>query len=125
MKSQPFGLGEFLVKSLLRKVRRFLKKDVRMVIRYRNKNNLIYRNNLSTCNQFIDYLKFFSMNELPDFISYENHLKNAVVQNSKILDYNTFNFKWDQLCFLESYHIKRRKPELNHGIKASKEFTLF
>ena len=168
--------GEFLVKGLLRKVRRFLKKDVRMVIRYRNKNlglycstkdkipsdqrsNVIYEikcpgcggtyigktdrclsvrlsehstrhdqpmfRHLSTCNQFIDYLKFFSMNELPDFISYENHLKNAVVQNSKILDYNTFNFKWDQLCFLESYHIKRRKPELNHGIKASKEFTLF
>ena len=65
------------------------------------------------------------MNEPPDYISYENHLKNAVVQNSKILGYNILNFNWDQLCFLESYLIKTRKPELIHGIKASKEFTLF
>ena len=65
------------------------------------------------------------MNELPDYISYENHLKNAVMQNTKILDYNIFNFKWDQLCFIESYDIKTRKTELNHGIKAPKEFALF
>ena len=168
--------GEFLVKSLVRKMRRFLKKDVGIVVRYRNKNlgiycstkdkipsdqrsNIIYEikcpgcggtyigktdrclsirlsehgtrddqpmfRHLSSCDKFIDYLNFFSMNELPDYISYENHLKNAVMQNTKILDYNIFNFKWDQLCFLESYHIKTRKPELNHGIKASKEFALF
>ena len=168
--------GEFLVKSLVRKMRRFLKKDVGIVVRYRNKNlgiycstkdkipsdqrsNIIYEikcpgcggtyigktdrclsirlsehgtrddqpmfRHLSSCDKFIDYLNFFSMNELPDYISYENHLKNAVMQNTKILDYNIFHFKWDQLCFLESYHIKTRKPELNHGIKASKEFALF
>ena len=80
---------------------------------------------LSTCDQFIDYTKLFSINELPDFISFEKLLMNAVVQNSKILDYNMFNFKWDQLCFSELYYIKQRKPELNHGIKASKEFAVF
>ena len=34
---------------------------------------------LSTCDEFLNYLEFFSMNELPDYISYENHLKDAVV----------------------------------------------
>ena len=125
--------GKFLVKGLVRQVRRFLKKDVRIVVRYRNKilgiycstkdkipsdqrSNVIYEINqspgfgctyigktdrclsirlsehgtrddqpmfrhLSSCDKFIDYLNFFSMNELPEYISYENHLKNAVMQS--------------------------------------------
>ena len=168
--------GEFLVKSLVRKLRRYLKKDVRIITRYRNKklsmfcstkdkipfgqrSNVIYeidcpgcggkyigkterclslrltehgtRNDqpmfrhLKECSKFIDYTKMFSMNEDPDFISFDNHLLNAVLHNSKILDFNMYNFKWDQLCFLESFYIKHRKPGLNHGIKASKDFTLF
>ena len=80
---------------------------------------------LKECSKFIDYTKMFSMNEDPDFISFDNHLLNAVLHNSKILDFNMYNFKWDQLCFLESFYIKHRKPGLNHGIKASKDFTLF
>ena len=67
----------------------------------------------------------FAINESPNYVSFESHILNAVLQNYTILDYNTYNFKWDQLCFLESYYIKQRKPKLNHGIKASKEFALF
>ena len=168
--------GEFLVKSLIRKLRRYLKKNTRIVVRYRNKNlgihcstkdrippeqrsSIIYeikcpgcggqyigktdrclsirlsehgtRNDqpmfrhLSQCTDFIEYTKMFAINESPNYVSFESHILNAVLQNYSILDYNTYNFKWDQLCFLESYHIKQRKPKLNHGIRASKEFALF
>ena len=67
----------------------------------------------------------FAINHFPVEISFDNHKLNAVLQNYTILDFNTHNFKWDQLSFLEAYYIKKRKPKLNHGIKASKEFTLF
>ena len=80
---------------------------------------------LSTCTEFIDYTKMFAMNHFPVDISFNNHKLNAVLQNYTILDFNTHNFKWDQLSFLEAYYIKKRKPKLNHGIKASKEFALF
>ena len=168
--------GELLVKCLLRKLRRYIKKDTRIVVRYKNKNigflcstkdkipidqrsNIIYEikcpgcggkyigktdrcvsirmtehgtridqpmfRHLTTCEAFIDYTKMFAINQFPMNISFDNHKLNAVLQNYTILDYNTYNFKWDQLSFLEAYYIKKHKPKLNFGIKASKEFALF
>ena len=42
--------------------------------------------------------------------------------NTKIIE-NTQN--WIELCFLESLHIKWKKPKLNCGIKATTELVLF
>ena len=129
--------GEFLVKSLIRKLRRYLKKNTRIVVRYRNKNlgihcstkdrippeqrsSIIYeikcpgcggqyigktdrclsirlsehgtRNDqpmfrhLSQCTDFIEYTKMFAINESPNYVSFESHILNAVLQNYSILD---------------------------------------
>ena len=56
-------------------------------------------------------------------VSKELHLHNTVINNVKILDKND---KWGrQLQFLEAYYIKKLAPEINFGLKASKELHLF
>ena len=47
---------------------------------------------------------------------------NAVRQNIKIIGRSD---NWLKLLFMESLYIKERKPELNSGLKASKELALF
>ena len=84
----------------------------------------MYRH-LTACSEFIEYSKMFAINQPTCDVSFNDHKLNAVLQNSKTIDNNNYNFKWDQLSFLEVYYIKKRKPKLNHGIKASKEFVLF
>ena len=176
--NMPYGgnKGEFLVKSLCRKLRRYLKKDTRIITRYRCKylsflcstkdripteqrSNIIYEitcpgcgeryvgktdrclntrmiehgtridqpmyRHLTSCTDFIDYTKLFGIHEPEWTVSFDNHKLNAVLQNHKILDFNPFQLKWGQLSFLEAYYIKKLKPKLNNGIKASKEFVLF
>ena len=84
----------------------------------------MYRH-LSSCEEFKRYVHLFS---LPDLdrkstnVTLEGHKLNAVLNNYCILDYNSL---WNKLLFLEAYYIKKRKPLLNHGLKASKEFVLF
>ena len=83
---------------------------------------------LSNCSAFNDHIMLFT---LPDaaasaknttIISKELHLHNVVINNVKILDKND---KWGQLQFLEAYYIKKLAPEINFGLKASKELQLF
>ncbi len=45
-----------------------------------------------------------------------------VFHNTKIIDKANH---WSLLLYEESLAIQRRKPELNHGIKASKELIIF
>ena len=78
-----------------------------------------------TCTQFKEYVGFFALNQQINDVSFDNHALNAVLYNYRIVDYNTYKFKWDRLLFLEAFYIKRLKPDLNYGIKASKEFVLF
>ena len=168
--------GETLVKCLTRKLRRYLKKNTRIVVRYKSKylsflcstkdkvpleqkSNVIYEiqcpgcgekyigktdrcvkirmdehgtridqpmyRHLTACSEFIEYSKMFAINQPTCDVSFNDHKLNAVLQNYTIIDNNNYNFKWDQLSFLEVYYIKKRKPKINHGIKASKEFVLF
>ena len=168
--------GETLVRSLTRKLRRYLKKNTRIVVRCKSKylsflcstkdkvpleqrSNIIYEiqcpgcgekyigktdrcllirmneqgtrvdqpmfRHLTSCTEFIDFTKMFAIDQPEWTISFNDHKLNAVLQNYTILDYNPYNLKWDQLSFLEAYHIKKLKPKINHGIKASKEFVLF
>ena len=73
----------------------------------------------------MDYTKMFDILEPEWTVSFDNHKLNAVLQNHTILDYNPSKLKWDQLLYLEAYYIKKRRPKLNSGIMASKEFVLF
>ena len=57
-----------------------------------------------------------------DSVEHLEHVKIAVYDNTKITD-NSQN--WIELSFLESFHIKWKKPKLNCGIKATKELVLF
>ncbi len=45
-----------------------------------------------------------------------------VFHNTEIIDKSNH---WSLLLYQESLAIQRRKPELNHGIKASKELIIF
>jgi hypothetical protein len=49
-------------------------------------------------------------------------LSEFIFTNSKIIDRSDH---WSLLLFKESLTIRRLKPELNHGTKASKELIIF
>ena len=79
---------------------------------------------LTNCAQFAEYLKF---DALPDIdpvntiLSKELLLHNAVTENTDIIDHND---NWTHLQYLEAYFIKTMSPEINIGLKASKEFQI-
>ena len=86
----------------------------------------MYRH-LSSCDSFKYYVNLFSLADIDKNsvkISIENHILNAV-NNYRIIDYNSPRFKWNTLLFLEAYYIKKHKPLLNQGLKATKEFMFF
>ena len=51
-------------------------------------------------------------------------MKNLIFNNYKIL-YSNKSSNTNQLLIIEALHIKFIKPELNSGLKASKELSLF
>ena len=55
-------------------------------------------------------------------VSKELHLHNNVIENTEIIDHNG---NWAHLQYLEAYYIKTMSPEINIGLKASKELQLF
>ena len=57
-----------------------------------------------------------------NLVEHLEHVKIAVYDKNKITD-NSQN--WIELCFLERLHIKWKKPELNYGIKATKNLFYF
>ena len=87
----------------------------------------MYRH-LSSCTEFTNYVKLFALPDLDrnsTSVSLESHKLNAVLNNHCILDNNSYRLNWNQLLFLEGYYIKKKKPLINQGLKASKEFILF
>ena len=80
---------------------------------------------LSNCSAFNDHIMLF---RLPDaatnttIVSKELHLHNAIINSVKILDKKN---KWGQIQFLEAYYNKKLTPEINFGLKTSKELQLF
>ena len=170
--------GEYLVKSCIRKIRKFMK-DVKVIVRYTTKNislfcstkdpipieqraQVIYEitcpgcggkyigktdrcisirmteqgsrtdqpmhRHLSTCEKFKDLIILFALPDVDSntsIVNMGNHILNAVLNNYVIIDYNSYRFNWSQLLYLEAFYIKTRKPIINHGLKASKEFVLF
>ena len=79
---------------------------------------------LTRCDSFHDYVNIFSLpsNDMLFDINTKEHIKNAVLSNFEIVDWNS---NWSQLLFLEAFYIKRFSPAINKGLKASKELQLF
>lgn len=74
------------------------------------------------CAQFTEYLKLYA---LPDIdivnkvVSKELlHLHNTVTENTKVIEHNK---NWAHLQYLEAYYINTISPEINMGLKPSKE----
>ena len=80
---------------------------------------------LSNCGAFNECIMLFILSDTATgttIVSKELHLHNVVINNVKILDKNN---KWVQLQFLEACYFKKLVPEINIGLKASKELQLF
>ena len=81
---------------------------------------------LQNCEQFHFIV---SLNALPNIdddnyvnCKKETYINEAVQNNSKILKTSR---DWLQLCYLETFMIKKYKPKINQGIKAARELKLF
>ena len=65
------------------------------------------------------------LNNLPSFSNSSNSIKNLIFNNYKIL-YSSKSTNTNKLLLIEeALHLKFNKPEMNSGLKASKELTLF
>ena len=80
---------------------------------------------LTKCEAF-NYIT--NLHALPDIvnddvnINRKAHLYETVINSSKVLKTSR---DWLQLCYLESYMIKKHKPMINIGIRAAKDLQLF
>ena len=86
-----------------------------------DKKSLVY-NHLLECKHFNYVVNLHSLPPTSNLVEHLEHVKIAVYDNNKITD-NSQN--WIELCFLERLHIKWKKPELNYGIKATKNLFYF
>ena len=79
-----------------------------------------------SCPQFIEIfqlLNIFPLDVNRDLASPSiEYMVNATLSHSRIRLYNR---NWSQLLFMEAYLIKKDKPSLNTGLKASRELVLF
>ena len=81
---------------------------------------------LKECDSFQECI---SLMNLPDIdkiisntISADSHILSAVLDNYKIID---VNHNGSHLAFLETYYIKKYKPDINDGLKACVDFKVF
>ena len=80
---------------------------------------------VTNCAQFAEYLKCYGLSNIDavnTILGKELHLLNAVTENTDIIDHNG---NWTHLQYLEAYYIDTMSPEINIGLKASKELQLF
>ena len=81
---------------------------------------------MSKCEAF-NYIT--KLHALPDIenndvvnINWRAHVYETVINNSRVLKTSR---DWLELCYLESFMIKKHKPMINIGIRAAKELQLF
>ncbi len=78
---------------------------------------------LSSCEQFQHIKAILKLYPDDDAKSNKPYtMAEHVFQNTKIIDRSNH---WSLLLYQKSLAIQRCKPELNHGIKASKELIIF
>ena len=75
---------------------------------------------LGSCSYYNEYVKLFGL--FYDKIDLCLHRYNTIKNNITILDVESH---WLKLLFLEAYYIKHYNPELNTGVRASRELQLF
>ena len=69
--------------------------------------------------------QYDQLNNLPSFSNSSNSIKTLIFNNCKIL-YSSKSTNTNKLLLIEALYIKKfNKPEINSGLKASKELTLF
>ena len=86
-----------------------------------DKKSPVY-NHLWECQHFNYVVNLHSLPPNNNSVEYLEHVKIVVYDNIKI---NDSSQNWVKLCFLESLHIKWKKPKLNCGIKATNELVFF
>ena len=64
------------------------------------------------------------LNDIPFSFDATSSMHYLIFNNYKIL-YSNYSINPNQLLFMEALHIKYLKPQLNSGLKASKELSLF
>ena len=86
------------------------------------KDSAIY-DHLLYCNE-LNYLNNQMQLMLPELDETERRLTriNCIVDNTTIVDKSD---NWNILLFKEALHIKKEKPSLNSGLKASRDLILF
>ena len=173
--------GEFLVKNLIRKMRRSLKIYVKIIVVYQTKKtsfflsnndkipdsckaNVVYRFSCPGCGHSYmgktersletrlsehaninsyktsaitqhllncpDALYLANLNAFPDLDSSEEfpdkiHCPSSLVYNNSKIIFSCKHNNPNQLFILEALLIKRKMPELNCGLKASTQLSLF
>ena len=83
--------------------------------------NQCFNTYIQHCEKFLEIMTLFQLPGIENnnsSVNLKQHIATAVADNWRILDSNS---NWVQLCFLESLYIKRLKPKINDGLKASKE----
>ena len=75
---------------------------------------------LESCFLYNEYLNLFKL--FYDKVDLFLHRYNTIINNTKILNVES---NWLKLLFLEAYYIKSYNPELNTGVRASRELQLF
>ena len=81
---------------------------------------------LEKCEQFRHITSLYALPNIDsyNYVTFEKvaHISEAVINNSKVVRTSR---DWLELCYLETFMIKKRRPTINHGIKAAKELLLF
>jgi len=92
---------------------------------YRKDQNTNVYKHLSACKYYDEITSLFALpcgDNKRVCLNTPQHLIETAIDSINILARND---DWVQLCFLESLYIKREKPALNTGCKATKELQLF
>ena len=81
---------------------------------------------LSECDSFRESVAIMNLPDIDQVdtsvISHESHILSAVLDNYRILD---INHSVSKLAFLETYYIRKKKPDINDGLKACADFKVF
>ena len=90
----------------------------------KGQDTVVYQH-LQECTEFRYYVTLLNMPALNDrskIKPIDAYIYHTVRNNTTLIQCND---NWLQLCFLEAYFIKLKKPLLNTGLKASRDLVLF
>ena len=71
-----------------------------------------------------EHAQYDWLNDFSFFSNSSSSIKNLIFNNYKII-YSNNSITTNKLLIIEALNIKFNKPELNSGVKATKELSLF